>query len=90
MASPRCAAVWHRLLVESCDEAALNGGNAEIGIEDKEHSGRILKDSYQTQELAIALEVTQQATSHWIKSLGMIQNQRYWVPYELVPRNVGC
>ncbi|GBP36086.1 Mariner Mos1 transposase [Eumeta japonica] len=49
------------------------------------------EDSYQTQkELALTLEVTQQAVSHRLKSLGMIHKQDNWVPYELKPRDVEC
>ena len=45
------------------------------------------EDSYQTQkELALTLEVTQQTISYRLKSLGMIQKQRNWVPYELKKR----
>jgi len=32
--------------------------------------------------------VTQQTISYRLKSLGMIQKQGNWVPYELKPRNV--
>ncbi|GBP53759.1 Mariner Mos1 transposase [Eumeta japonica] len=47
------------------------------------------EDSSQTQkELALTLEVTQQAVSHHLKSLGMINKQSNWVPYELKPRDV--
>ena len=47
------------------------------------------EDSSQTQkELALTLQVTQQAISHRLKSLGMIQKQGNWVPYELKPRDV--
>jgi len=50
-----------------------------------------LLDSYQTQkEFALTLGVTQQTISSRLKSLGMIQKQRNWVPYELKPRNVEC
>ena len=40
------------------------------------------------QELARTLRVIQQAISHLLKSLGMIQKRKNWVPYELMPRNV--
>ena len=47
------------------------------------------QDSCQTQEeLARSLGVSQQAISHRLTSLGMIQKQGNWVPYELTPRNV--
>ena len=47
------------------------------------------EDSCQTQkELALTLGVTQQTISYRLKSLGMIQKQGNWVPYELKPRNV--
>jgi len=43
----------------------------------------------QTQkELALTLGVIQQTISYRLKSLGMIQKQGNWVPYELKPRNV--
>ena len=44
------------------------------------------QDSCQTQELARTLGVTQQAISHRLKSLGMIQKQENWVPYKLTLR----
>ena len=34
--------------------------------------------------------MTQQAISHCLKSLRMIQKQGNWVPYELTPTNVKC
>jgi len=47
------------------------------------------EDSCQTQnELALTLGVIQQTISYRLKSLGMIQKQGNWVPYELKPRNV--
>ena len=49
------------------------------------------EDSSQTQkELALTLEVTQQAVSHRLKSLGMVHKQGNWVPYEyeLKPRYI--
>ncbi|GBP30128.1 Mariner Mos1 transposase [Eumeta japonica] len=70
-------------------------------IEDKDRSGRpkisedaelkelFQEDSSQTQkELALTLEVTQQAVSHRLKLLGMIDKQGNWVPYELKPTGV--
>jgi len=39
-------------------------------------------------ELALTLGVTQQTISYRLKSLGTIQKQGNWVPYELKPRNV--
>jgi len=46
-------------------------------------------DSCQTQkELAFTLGVTQQTISFRLKSLGMIQKQGNWVPYELKLRNI--
>jgi len=45
------------------------------------------EDSCQ-KELALTLEMTQQTISYRLKSLGMIQKQGNWVPYELKPRNV--
>ena len=75
--------------------------NGEFDIEDKERSGRpkvyedaelealLDEDSCQTQkELALTLGVTQQTISYRLKSLGMIQKQGNWVPYELKSRNV--
>lgn len=85
----------------SCREWFQKFKNGEFDIEDKERSGRprvyedaelealLDQDSCQTQEeLALTLGVTQQAISHRLKSLGMIQKQGNWVPYELTPRNV--
>jgi len=85
----------------SCREWFQKFKNGDFDIEDKERSGRpkvyedaelealLDEDSCQTQEeLALTLGVTQQAISHRLKSLGMIQKQGNWVPYELKPRNV--
>ena len=73
----------------------------EFDVEDKERSGKpkvyedaelealLDEDSCQTQkELALTLGVTQQTILYRLKSLGMIQKQGNWVPYELKPRNV--
>ena len=76
--------------------------NGEFDIEDKERSGRskvykdaelevlLDEDSCQMQkELALTLGVIQQQTiSYRLKSLGMIEKQGNWIPYELKPRNV--
>ncbi|GBP65027.1 Mariner Mos1 transposase [Eumeta japonica] len=57
--------------------------------EDAELKELLEEDSSQTQkELALTLEVTQQAVSHRLKSLGIIHKQGNWVPYELKPRDV--
>ena len=85
----------------SCREWFQKFKNGEFDVEDKERSGRpkvyedaelealLDEDSCQTQEaLALTLGVTQPAISHRLKSLGMIQKQGNWVPYELKPRNV--
>ena len=86
----------------SCREWYQKFKNGEFDIEDKERSGRpkvyedvelealFDQDSCQTQEeLALTLGVTQQAISHRLKSLGMIQKHGNWVPYELTPRNAS-
>jgi len=75
--------------------------NDEFDVEDKEHSGRpkvyedaelealLDENSCQMQkEIALTLGETQQIISYCLKSLGMIQKQENWVPYELKPRNV--
>ncbi|GBP28400.1 hypothetical protein EVAR_102973_1 [Eumeta japonica] len=57
--------------------------------EDAELEDLLEEDSSQTQkELALTVEVTQQAVSRRLKSLGMIHKQDNWVPYELKPRDV--
>jgi len=57
--------------------------------EDTELEALLNEDSCQTQkELALTLGVTQQTISYRLKSLGMIQKQGNWIPYELKPRNV--
>ena len=57
--------------------------------EDTELEALLDQDSCQTQEeLARTLEVTQQAISHHLNLLGMIQKQRNWVLYEMTLRNV--
>jgi len=83
----------------SCREWLQKFKNGEFDIEDKEHNGRskvyedmelealLDEDSCQTQkELVLTLGMTQQTISYRLKSLGMIQKQGNWVPYEL--RNV--
>ena len=85
----------------SCQEWFQKFKNGEFDVKDKERSGRpkvyedmelevlLEEDSSQTQkELALTLQVTQQAISHRLKSLGIIQKQGNWVPYELNPRDV--
>ena len=49
--------------------------------EDAELEALLDEDSCETQE-ALILGVTQPAISHRLKSLGMIQKQGNWVPYE--------
>jgi len=84
----------------SCREWFQKFKNGEFNVEDKERIGRskvyedaelealLDEDSCQTQkELALTLEVTQQTISYRLKSLGMIQKQGNWIPYELKPRN---
>ena len=57
--------------------------------EDTELEILLDEDSCQMQkELALTLGVTQQTISYRLKSLGTIQKQGNWVPYELKPRNV--
>ena len=57
--------------------------------EDAELEALLDENSCQTQkEIALTLGVTQQIISYCLKSLGMIQKQENWVPYELKPRNV--
>jgi len=57
--------------------------------EDAELEPLLDEDSCQTQkEFALTLGVTQQTISYRLKSLGMIQKQGNWIPYELKPRNV--
>jgi len=70
-------------------------------IEDRHSDGRekVLKDSKlealfhedscQTQEeLAGSMGVTQQTISKCLKTMGIIQKQGNWVPYDLKPRDV--
>ena len=53
-------------------------------FEDKELEALLEEDQSQTQEeLAELLRVTQQAVSVGLRTMGMIQKQRNWVPYEL-------
>jgi len=54
--------------------------------EDAELEALLDEDSYQTQK-ELVLGVTQQQTiSYRLKSLGMIQKQGNWVPYEAEKR----
>ena len=83
----------------SCREWFQKFKNGEFDVEDKECRGKpkvyedaeleslLDEDSCQTQEAhALTLGVTQPAFSHCLKSLGMIQKQGNWVPYELKKR----
>lgn len=85
----------------TCREWFQKFKKGDFDVKDKDRSGRpkiyedadleklLDEDSSQTQkELALSLEVTQQAVSHRLKSLGMIHKQANWVPYQLKPRDV--
>ncbi|KAJ0171077.1 hypothetical protein K1T71_013276 [Dendrolimus kikuchii] len=76
----------------TCREWFQKFKNGVLDVKDKYRSGRpkiyedaaleklLEEDSSQTQkELALTLEVTQQAVSHRLKSLGMINKQGNWV-----------
>ena len=57
--------------------------------EDKELEALLEEDQSQTQEeLAKSLGITQQAVSVRLKTMGMIQKQGNWMPYELKPRDI--
>lgn len=73
----------------TCREWFQKFKNGDFDVEDKDRSGRskiyenaelkelLVEDSSQTQKkLALNLEVTQQAVSHRLKSLGMIRHRR--------------
>jgi len=55
--------------------------------EDAELEALLDENSCQTQK-ELTLGVTQQTISYHLKSLGMIQKQGNWVPYELKARNI--
>jgi len=58
-------------------------------FEDKELEALLEEDQSQTQKkLAESLEVIQQAVSVRLRTMGMIQKQGNWMPYELKPREV--
>ncbi|GBP41296.1 Mariner Mos1 transposase [Eumeta japonica] len=82
---------------KTCGEWFQKFKNGDFDVKNKERSGRpkiskdaeLEEDSSQTQkELALTLEITQQAISHRLKSLGKIHKHGDWVPYELKPRDV--
>ncbi|GBP41946.1 Mariner Mos1 transposase [Eumeta japonica] len=88
-----------RLRLTTINKASRRNG--DFDVEDKDRSGRpniyedaeleelLEEDSSQTQkELTLTLEVTQQAVSHRLKSLGIIHKQGNWVPYELKRKDV--
>ncbi|GBP71749.1 Ubiquitin carboxyl-terminal hydrolase 8 [Eumeta japonica] len=71
--------------------------NGDFNVEGKGRTGRpriyedaeLEKDLSQTQKkLPLTIEVTQQAVSHRLKSLGIIHIQGNWVLYELKTRDV--
>ena len=85
----------------TCREWFQRFKNGEFDVKDKERRGRskvyedeeleslLDEDSCQKQEaLAHTLGVAQPTISLRLKSLGIIQKQGNWVPYELTPRNV--
>lgn len=85
----------------TCREWFQKFKNGEYDVQDKQRPGPVKKfedanlealldeDSCRTQqELANSLGVTQQAVSHRLKCLGMIQKLGHWVPYELKPRDI--
>lgn len=58
-------------------------------FEDKEMEALLDEDQCQTlKELAETLNVTEMAVSKRLKSMGIIQKQENWVPYELKPRDI--
>ena len=86
----------------TCREWIQRFKNGQFDVEDR-HSGArekvfedakklealLEQDSCQNQEeLARSLGVTQQAILKRLKTMGMIQKQGNWVPYELKPRDV--
>ena len=91
----------HSLSKTQCFEWFQRFQSGDFDVKDKDHPGQVKKfedeelealldqDSCQTQEeLAKSLGVTQQAISKRLKTLGYIQKQGHWVPYELKPRDV--
>ena len=85
---------------KSCKEWLRHFKDKDFSIEDKPRSGPkkfedkelealLEEDQSQTQEeLAESLGITQQTVFVRLKSMGMIQKQGNWVPYELKPRDV--
>ena len=66
-----------------------HSGGREKVFEDAELEALLEQDSCQNQEeLARSLGVTQQAILKRLKTMGMIQKQGNWMPYELKPRDV--
>ena len=58
-------------------------------FEDKELEALLEEDQSQTQEeFAESLGVTQQVVPVRLRTMGIIQKQGNWVPYELKPRDV--
>lgn len=85
----QCFRWFHRFKNDNFDITDEERPGQPKKFEDEELTKLLEEDSCQTQkELAISLEVTQQAISKRLKSLGMIQKQGHWVPYELKPRDV--
>ena len=85
---------------KSCREQFRRFKDEDFSVEDKPHSRQpkkfeelkalLKEDQSQTQEeLAELLEVAQQAVSVRLRTMGMIQKQGNWVPYELKPTLKG-
>lgn len=91
----------HAPSIKACEYWFRRFKSGNFDISDKERIGRPVKfedadlealldqDSCQTQkELAETLGVAQQTISTRLKSMGMMQKQGNWVPYELNLRNL--
>ncbi|GBP51768.1 Mariner Mos1 transposase [Eumeta japonica] len=90
----------HALAEQTCRKwfARFKSGDFELDdkndldnqkIEDEELQGLLDVDSCQTlQELATSLAVDLSTVGKHLKTMGMIQKQGYWVPYELKLRDI--
>lgn len=91
----------HAPLIKTCEYWFRRFKSGDYDIKDKGREGKPVKfeddeleelldqDLCQTQEeLAETLEVTQQAISSHLKTMGMVQKPGNWARYDLKPRNV--
>ena len=84
-----CRECFQRFKSGDFDVKDRHGSGKKKIFEDSKLEALLTEDWCQTQkELAESLRVTQQAIWKRLKTMGMMQKQENWVPYDLKPRYV--